>query len=311
MQLGRQSFVGRLIPFAILAVALAGCSSGSGRSLLALEDEKIQFRAALAQKIGVSPLEVKQALDTTPAQQKLYASSVVLKAKQNLGTSRDVAMQRYLQGMTRSLALVAGADAELYNVVLLSSQRINAYTPGAGVILLNEGLLQIAQNEAQVAAVIAHEIAHILMRHPQRQKQIRLASKVGSRMMDGLEEPEKHNAVVNFFRLGGNVALNGMIRQQELMADSIGIDIMVKVGYDPREMAKILRTLRFAAPQRDRLTNMVYGNHPLTIDRETAVLKKIELHYQGVGGIGSTAGFDVLLRPYQIKRLKRMAQRGG
>ena len=300
-----------VFPLVILAGAVAGCSSGSARSLLALEDEKTEFRAALAHKIGVSPLEVRQALDSTPEQQQLYATSVVQHAKQKFGKSRDVAMQRYLQGMAKSLAIAAGVDDQTYEVVLLGSQRINAYTPGAGAILLNEGLLQIAQNEAQVAAVIAHEIAHGLMRHPQRQKQIRLASKVGSRMMDGLEEPEKHNSVIAFFRLGGNVALNGMIRQQELMADSIGLDIMVKAGYDPREMAKILRTLRYAAPQRDRLTNVVYGNHPLTIDREAAVRKKIDLHYQAVGGISSTARFDILLRPYLIKRLKRLAKLEG
>ena len=308
MHLRRQSLVGRFIPLALVAVMVCGCSSGSGRSLLALEDEKIEFRAALAQKIGVSPLEVKQALDTTPEQQERYAASVVLHAKRKIGTSRDMAMQRYLQEMTRSLAVAAGADPQLYKIVLLSSQRINAYTPGAGAILLNEGLLQIAQNEAQVAAVIAHEIAHVLMRHPQRQKQIRLASKAGSRMMDSLTEQPDDNAVIGFFRLSGNVALNGMIRQQELMADSMGIDIMVKAGYDPREMAKILRTLRFATPQRDRLTNVVYGNHPLTIDREAAVLKKIDLYYQAVSGIDSSQQFGKLLRPYRVKRLRRFAK---
>jgi predicted Zn-dependent protease len=299
-----------LLSLAFVALIAAACSSGSGRSLLALEDEKTEMRAAIARKIGISALEVKQALDSTPEQQKLYATAVIKRAKDKLGTSRDVAMQKYLQNMAEVIALAAGADDQVYEVVLLSSQRVNAYTPGAGAILLNEGLLQIAQNEAQVAAVIAHEIAHGLMNHPQRQKQIRLASKAGSRMMDGWATPQEHNAIVSFFRLGGNVALNGMIRQQELMADSIGIDIMVRAGYDPREMVNILRTLRFIAPTRDRLTNVVYGNHPLTIDREEAAQKKIDTFYQKFVGVSSSPRFDVLVRPHHIRRSKRLAERG-
>jgi predicted Zn-dependent protease len=153
-------------------------------------------------------------------------------------------------------------------------------------------------------------MAHVLMKHPQRQRQIRLATKAGGKMMDDMREPgSKDTMFGRMLRLTGNATMNGMIRQQELMADSIGIDIMVKAGYEPREMVKILQALRTVMPQKSRLTNVVYGNHPLTIDREKALIAKIERQYLPVSGVSSTTRFDQLVKPYHKQRLKRFAQK--
>jgi predicted Zn-dependent protease len=289
--------------------SVAACSSGSGRSMLALEDEKAEIRAILARKIGSSPQEVQQAFDTTPAQQQKTAAAVTQRVKQRYGTSADAAMQRYLQSMAEKLSLGMGTEAGAFNVVLLKNAQANAFTPGAGTLLLNEGLLQLAENEAQIAAVMAHEMAHVFLQHPQRQKQIRLASKAGSSMMDSVTPETLQGNIGRFLRLSGSATMNGMIRQQEMMADSIAVDMLVQAGYEPREMLGILRTLRQIAPQKDRLNNIVYGDHPLTIDRERAVSAKISERYATVFGSSSTPRFDKLIKPYHSKAKQRLALR--
>jgi predicted Zn-dependent protease len=302
-----------IFKFAMLAVAglsLTACSSGSGKNLLALEDEKTELRVAIAEKIGATPEEVEQALDTTTKQQTAVAVATTERIKKRYGTSNDVAMRRHLQSMSSTLAQGMGVVPQEFEVVLLKSNQANAFTPGAGTILVNEGLLQIAANEAEVAAVMAHEMAHVLMKHPQRQKQIRLASKAGSSMMDKFTPDRLRDNVGRFLRLSGNATMNGMIRQQEMMADSIAIDMLVKAGYDPRAMVHILQTLRGTGPQKDRLTNVVFGNHPLTIDREKAAAEKIDALYQAVSGLSTTTRFEALVKPYHEKRLRRLAQRG-
>jgi predicted Zn-dependent protease len=295
---------------ATLAFALTGCSSGSGKSMLALEDEKIEMRVALAEKIGATPLEIEQAFDTTEKQQRETAAIVIERVKQRYGTSSDVAMQKHLMGVVRTLALASKTNHQDFQLIVLKSNQANAFTPGAGTILINEGLLQLARNEAEVAAVIAHEMAHVLLKHPQRQKQIRIASKAGSSMMDKFTPDRLQDNVGWFLRLSGNATMNGMIRQQEMMADSIAIDMLVDAGYNPRAMLSILRALRGTGPQKDRLTNIVFGNHPLTIDREKAVAAKIESQYQTVSGAISNRRFDDLVRPYHQQRRKTLAQRG-
>jgi predicted Zn-dependent protease len=293
-----------------IGCAVTACSSGNGKNLLALEDEKTEVRVALAEKIGTSPQEVAQALDSTPQSQRAVALAVTERVKNRYGTSSDVAMQRHLQNISDNLARGMNVPARNFNVVLIKNSQANAFTPGAGAILVNEGLLQISRNEAEVAAVMAHEMAHVLMKHPQRQKQIRLASKAGSSFMDRFTPERLQDNIGQLLRLSGNATMNGMIRQQEMMADSIAIDMLVKAGYEPRAMVQILRTLRGNRPQKDRLTNVVYGNHPLTIDREKAAVEKINKMYQAVSGLKSTPKFDALVKPYHEKRLKRLAQRG-
>ncbi len=291
------------------ALMLSGCSNG-GRSLLALEDEKANFRNAFAHRIGASPEEVNQALVTSPEQERKTAEAVTESLVTRVGKSSNLAMTRHLQAMADHLAQSIHAERENFHVVLLKSNQANAFTPGAGTILVNEGLLQFADNEAQVAAVMAHEMAHVILKHPQRQKQIRLASKAGGHFMDDYTPTRLADSLGRILRIGGNATLNGMIRQQELMADSVGIDILVKAGYDPREMVTLLHKLRSIAPRRDRLTNVVYGNHPLTGDREAAAANKIKRSYPDAFGVVSSPSFDSLAAPYHQRPVKRLAAGG-
>jgi predicted Zn-dependent protease len=284
----------------ILAVSgvLAGCSSG-GRSLLALEDEKAAIREALARKIGALQQEVDQALITSPEQERESADLVTKRLVKRIGTSQDRAMTAHLQAMAENLAQSVSAGNKNFKVILLKSDQANAFTPGAATILVNEGLLQLAENEAQVAAVMSHEMAHVLLGHPQRQKQIRLASKVGAHFMDDYTPTNLVDNVGKWLRIGGNTTLNGMIRQQEMMADSIAIDIMAKASYDPHEMIRLLTKLRVRIPPKDRTTNVVYGNHPLTADREKAAMDKVQRRYRSRQGIVTTPEFEKLVRAYR------------
>lgn len=267
------------------------------------------MRVALAEKIGASPDEVEQALDTTPQQQEVVANAVAERVIKKHGTSDDEEMREHLQGVVEKLAFGMKARKQNFELVILKSKQANAFTPGAGIILVNEGLLRLVHNESEVAAVMAHEMAHVLLKHPQRQKQIRLASKAGSAMMDQFTPDRLRDNIGRFLRLGGNATMNGMIRQQEMMADAIAIDMLVKSGYDPNAMVDVLRTLRGFGTQMDRLNNVIYGNHPLTIDREMAAAKKIKERYQTVDGVKSTSRFDALVEPYHRKNPKRFALR--
>jgi predicted Zn-dependent protease len=295
MQLGLRNLYLALV----VSTLLAACSSG-GSSLLALEDEKAAFRAAIARKIGAPRQEIDQALITSPEQERQTASIVTEKLVRRIGLSRDRAMTAHLQRMAENLAYSVGAKDRAFRVILLRSNQANAFTPGAGTIIVNEGLLQLADNEAQVAAVMSHEMAHVLLGHPQRQKQIRLASKVGAHFMDDYTPPSLADNLGKWLRIGGSATLNGLIRQQEMMADVIAIDIMQKAGYDPREMVRLLTKLRIRLPGKDRTTNVIYGNHPLTADREKAALQKVQTRYRTATGKITSADFEKLVRPYRI-----------
>jgi predicted Zn-dependent protease len=301
------------LPLPVLAVfsslILAGCSTNTSHSLLKLEDEKIAMRSAIATKLGATPLEVEQALDETPEQEAQTAALVTRRVTGRVGTSEDVEMQNQLQVIAEKLARAAGSNPEDVQVVLLQSNRINAYTPGGGILLINEGLLTFAETEAQVAAVMAHELAHIVLKHPQRQKKIRLAHKAGDVMMTSSTPDRLVDNLGKWLRIGGRSTMNGMIRQQEMMADAVGLSILVEAGYDPNEMVRLLTALQRRVSENDRAFNAVNGNHPLTIDRVVATKEKIRQRYRGVSGIKTTVKFQRLLNRYHLEQGKQLAYR--
>lgn len=292
------------------AVVLSGCTATTQSSLRALIDnEKTAIRDKFAMRIGATPAEVTYAFDGSVAAEKQAAALATDKLVAQQGLSTDVKLQAYLQTMVDKLTRGLGDMGFEYKVYLLDDERVNAFTPGGGAILIKEGLVAYSDTEAQMAAVLAHEIAHIVMRHPNRMRRIEIAKKTGGSFMAAITPQGLKDNVGKVLRLGGRATMNGMVRSQEAEADSVGIDIMVAAGYDPRGMAEIQRQLRQFAPRVSKLANAIYGNHPLSQDRERAALKKISELYAGVKGISNTKEYARLTAKYQQERMDKLASK--
>lgn len=292
------------------ASLLAGCSVTTQSSLRALlENERTAMRDKFAERIGATPTEITYAFDKSVATEKQAAALVTHKVVRQQGLSKDVEMQAHLQKMVDKLTVGLNDANYDYRVYLLDDDRVNAFTPGGGTILIKEGLVAYCDTESQMAAVLAHEIAHIVMRHPNRMRRIEIAKKAGGSFMTAITPRDLKNNVGTFLRLGGRASLNSMVRAQEAEADSVGIDIMVAAGYDPHGMAEIQRQLRQFAPRTSKLAHAIYGNHPLSEDREREALKKISQAYPDVKGIKNTKAFARLSAKYQQRRMERLASK--
>lgn len=292
---------------AAIAVALAGCSAGGKNSIsFLLEQEKSQLRKVFAEKIGSNPTDVQRALDSSQAGEALRAKELSDRMVARLGRSKDKTMERHLQSVVERLTEPLNTHGVKYKVILVKDEQINAFTPGGGIIVVQEGLLMYCDTEGQVAAVLAHEIAHIVLRHPLRQSRLTIARKVGGKLVDTIT-PDALEDVEKMLRLGGKVSLNAVNRAQEAQADSIAIDIMVAAGYNPSEMVSVQRQFRQYAPQASRLANLIYGSHPLSKDREELARKKVESNYASVRGTITTHRYEKLIENYQQRRMNRMA----
>jgi len=300
----------RLIAISMLAMGLAACSSsGRGTMSLLLEQEKTAIQKKVASSIGSTPEEMKRAFDSSEATDRKRAQQVAAKTVARYGRSDDKAMQAHLQRVTDRLASAIESGSTGYKVMLVKDDQVNAFTPGGGIIVVHEGLLSFTDTEGQIAAVLAHEIAHVLQKHPYRLRQFRLASKAGGSLMDAITPDVVKDNLGKVVRLGGKASINAAIRRQEAEADSIAIDLLVAAGYDPNEMVSVQRQLMTYVPQSSRLANMIYGQHPLSKDRVVAAERKIAKYYPDVQGQVTSAQFEKLIRGYQQRRLKRLASK--
>lgn len=280
------------------ALLLGACTYNPQSGLLDID--RHAMRQAIAETIGSSPAELQQAFDDSPEVEHFNAVRVTQRMAARDGLSSNRAMTRHLQAVANKLARgITTADGRPFKVVLLRNNAINAYTPGSGTIILNEGLLGFINTEGQAAAVIAHEAAHVVMRHPQRVRQLALISRASQRFVDTITPVDLKDSMAPALKRKSLSVINGMMRDQEIEADSIGIDLMVAAGYDPREMVSVLRELGRRVPQLPARQNAIVGNHPLSSERESAAFAKIRKQYPDVSGVVNTRRFAELLRPYQ------------
>ena len=144
---------------------------------------------------------------------------------------------RYVDGIGQRLARGTDRPQIPYRFQVIVDDRVNAFATVGGFVYLNTGLLRVADNEAQLASVIAHEIAHIDRRHAIQQLQ-QAAITEGLLAVGGVDQ----NAMI---ALGVEIALQRPYsRAHELEADEAGLALLIQAGYAPIAAVDFLQKLQ-------------------------------------------------------------------
>jgi predicted Zn-dependent protease len=153
--------------------------------------------------------------------------------------SRDQAAQRTAEQVADNLLRAAGADPGEWEVVVFEGEEANAFALPGGKIGVYEGMFQVAANEAQLAAVIAHEIGHLEAAHAEERVNSEVATQgVVQLVSAALQVGNIGYADAIAGALGAGARYGVLLpysRNQELEADATGLQLMAEAGYDPRE----------------------------------------------------------------------------
>jgi predicted Zn-dependent protease len=181
-------------------------------------------------------------------------------------------LERYIDSLGQLLARSSDRPNLQYTFTVLDSPVVNAFATPGGYIYITRGLLALANTEAEVAGVLAHEIGHVAARHAaERQGQAVLASipAIFAGILTGSD------AVAGMVGQGGTAYLQSYSRDQEYQADLLGVRYLSRTNYDPYGMASFLSQLQ----SNDRLDSLLAGKpeladqysmmstHPRTADR--------------------------------------------
>jgi predicted Zn-dependent protease len=179
----------------------------------------------------------------------------------------------YVKRLGANLAAHAPGQKWPYNFHVVRQKEINAFAMPGGPVYINLGTIQAADNEAEVAAVMAHEISHVVQRHSTRaatkemEAQIPL-SIVGSFLGKGIGGQLTQLGIS--FTVGSYFLKNS--RQAEKEADLLGTDIMYDTGYDPHWMAEFFRKLEEQGGPR---TAQFLSDHPNPGNRYEYVTREV------------------------------------
>ena len=155
------------------------------------------------------------------------------------GVYNDPATEAYLNEVLVKIAPATEAG-QPYRVTMLNSPIVNAFALPSGDIFVTRGLLALADDTSEIAAVMAHEIGHITARHAAQraefEKTTALFTKVNTQLLAQRQAQDEAEA-------RSKLAIASFSRQQELEADQIGIKTIARAGYDPYAAARFLTAL--------------------------------------------------------------------
>lgn len=272
-----------LIAF-VLTVAIAGCATVNpyGDELSKpVEPSGPSVPAAAPRAIGPKP-------EMSAQNRRLIAMFG--------GEYRAERAEVLLNAILARLAAVSENPAQVYKVTILNSPAVNAFALPSGDLFLTRGLLALANDSSEIAAVMAHEIAHVTLRHAFQREEIAKTEALRTRVAASLQSASRGQEV----QATGRLNLASFSRQQELEADRIGVAVIARAGFDPYGASRFLRSLGRSVALRAALLGHrntdeqpdIMASHPSTPARERqAVLAARQI---GAPGIGD-AGRDVYL----------------
>jgi predicted Zn-dependent protease len=181
------------------------------------------------------------------------------------GRYEDEAIQRYVQSIGDKLAKVSHRKELIYRFTVLDSPVINAFALPGGYIYITRGLMAYLNSEAELAAVLGHEIGHVTARHGVRQQSAAQAANIGYTIGSILLPELRGAGSQNLFNMLGGALLSGYGREHELESDGLGAEYLARSGYAPKAMLDVIRVLKnqssFAAAQAKQQGREPQGYH--------------------------------------------------
>ncbi len=172
--------------------------------------------------------------------------------------------------------IVNNSDAKVpFTIKVIDSDEVNAFALPGGYFYVNTGLIEIAQDEAELAGVMAHEIAHVAARHGTRNatraQLVQYATIpllfIGGWAGYGIQQAANFAIPMTMLKFS---------REFEKDADFLGVQYMYKAGYDPASMVQFFERLKAMQKKNKKAIAQAFSSHPLTKNRIKAVQKTID-----------------------------------
>lgn len=212
-------------------------------------------------------------LRMSEAEERKLGEGVSEKLRHDFGVYQDKAVAKYVSLVGSVLAQASSRPGLEWEFIVLDTDGVNAFAAPGGIVHITRGALGLINNEAELAGVLGHEIAHVTAKHTvrsiQKNKVVSLtADEVGGGSLTAgviarLVEAS-YKGIIN----------NAFDRDDEIESDKVGVTLANKVGYAPGALADVLARLEERNTDREE-PNGLFASHPLIKDRLANIAKVI------------------------------------
>ena len=249
----------------VLTGAAAVCWKFTARPVSAAEGIPVSKEMAAAAK----PISTEEEVD--------LGREVAANVAAQFGIYQNEALTEYVNMVGLTVAMSAQRKDVTYRFAILNSDAVNAFAAPGGYIFVTKGLLSILQDEAQLAGVLGHEIAHVTQKHVIKEIQ---KSRMAKAMIPGYVKAaaEKAEYMSQITDTAIQMLWKGLSREDELESDRVGVEYARAAGYDAVSFKEVLEMLKARAgePDKSKQLRFLLSTHPKPEDRLKAVAQKID-----------------------------------
>jgi len=231
---------------ALTAFILGGCATLGGimgQMYLMTSDEEVTAGVEMSKEV--------------PKQYKIYSNSTVT---------------AYVQKVGARIVNVCGRKDIAYHFAVIQNDEMNAFSLPGGYIYAYTGLMKSINDEAALAAVLAHEISHVVARHQAERLSSMYAADAIQRAILGNDPGFFGQVLAGAMTTGGLLAYG---RENEYEADDLGQKYMYAAGYDPNGMVDVMNKIISLESGDPSKLGTLLATHPATRDRLTRILAAI------------------------------------
>ena len=210
----------------------------------------------------------------SPDQDVEMGRQVSKEAESQLSIIRNGTVASYIDSLCRQLASRAPGDKYPYQFKVVNDKAINAFALPGGFVYVNRGAIEAADNEAQIAGVMAHEIGHVALRHGTNQASKAYIAQAPLSILGGVLGSNSIGSVLA--QLGIGFAANSLFlkysRDAESQADLMGTQILYDSGYNPNAMVEFFEKIQ---AESKGSASQFFSDHPNPENRITHVKQEI------------------------------------
>lgn len=208
------------------------------------------------------------------------------------GVVKNAALTAYVSRVGARVAADTERPDVKYQFFLLDTPVVNAFALPGGYVYVTRGILALADNEAQLASVLAHEIGHVTARHSAERYSHGVVTSLGAAILSAALDSKTATQAAG---LGSQLYLSSYSRKQETQADDLGIRYLHRAGYDTKAMAQFLNNLdrfsKFEAQEAGQSApaHSYFATHPQTDDRAAQAITSAGTYAANAGETGRDA----------------------
>lgn len=199
------------------------------------------------------------------------------------GINQNKALNRYVNSVGERIAQISHRPNMPYTFQVVNATYVNAYAFPGGSIAATRGILLEMENEAELAALIGHEVGHITARHTaERATRSQLVGALASAatVITAQSGYGQYSDIVNSLGgMGAGALLSSYSRDNEREADELGVEYMVKSGQNPQGMIGLMEMLNSMKQHEPSVIEQMFSSHPMSSERYQTAVEQVNRKY--------------------------------